>query len=189
MKWFVNLATRIKLFLSFGLMVVFLLVVIATAYYGLTALRQSQDELFQDDFLSSIALVELRSAQNRARTQLLEMMMTTNRTKQQELERDITERAKEAEAGLKLVSESLQGHPQEAEKFAEMVSLFADYRKTRDEQLSLIYTDNVSEAKDLDTTVQSERYNRIRAIARELGDTAIAGQRCALPRPKKGRWF
>ena len=40
--------------------------------------------------------------------------------------------------------------------------------------MSLIYTDKVSEAEDLDATVQSERYNRIRAIARELGDTAIA---------------
>ena len=83
MKWFVDLATRTKLFLSFGLMVLFLLVVIVTAYYGLTTLRQSQDELFQDDFLSSVELVGLRSAQNRAHAELLEMMMITDKVRQQ----------------------------------------------------------------------------------------------------------
>lgn len=174
MKWFVNLATRTKLFLSFGLMVVFLLIVITTAYYGLTTLRQSQNELFQDDFLSSIALVELRSAQNRARVQFLEMMTTKDSIKQQTLEKDIRVRAEEAEAGLDLVAESFKDRPQESKQFAEMVSLFADYQKTKDEQLSFIYKDMASEAENLDTTLQRERYNRIREIARALGDSAIA---------------
>jgi CHASE3 domain sensor protein len=57
MNWFVNLSTRTKLFLIFGFMVFFLLVVIAIAFNGLTTIRQSQDELFQQDFLSSIELV------------------------------------------------------------------------------------------------------------------------------------
>ncbi len=174
MKWFVDLATRTKLFLSFGLMVLFLLVVIATAYNSLTTLRQSQLELFQDDFLSSVELVGLRSAQNRAHAELLEMMMTTDRIRQQALERDIRERSKETEAGLKLISESLQDRPRELQQFTEMVSLHADYRKTRDEQMALIYADKISEAEGLEATVQNERFKRIRAIARELGDTAIA---------------
>ena len=174
MKWFVDLATRTKLFLSFGLMVLFLLVVIMTAYYGLTTLRQSQNELFQDDFLSSVELVGLRSAQNRAHAELLEMMMITDKVRQQALERDIRERTKETEAGLKLISESLQDRPRELQQFTELISLYADYRRTRDEQMGLIFTDKVSEAEDLDATVQNERFKRIRTIARELGDTAIA---------------
>jgi methyl-accepting chemotaxis protein len=174
MKWFVNISTRTKLFLSFGLMVLFLLVVIAIAYNGLTTLRQSQLELFQDDFLSSVELVGLRSAQNRAHAELLEMMMTTDTVRQQALERDIRERTKETEVGLKLISESLQNRPRELQRFSEMVSLYADYRRTRDEQMALIYADKVSEAEDLEATVQNERFKQIRAIARELGDTAIA---------------
>jgi methyl-accepting chemotaxis protein len=174
MKWFVDLATRTKLFLSFGLMVLLLLVVVATAYNSLTTLRQSQLELFQDDFLSSVELVGLRSAQNRAHAELLEMMMTTDRVRQQALERDIRERTKETEAGFKLISESLQDRPRELQQFTEMVSLHADYRRTRDEQMALIYADKVSEAEGLEATVQNERFKRIRAIARDLGDTAIA---------------
>ncbi len=174
MKWFVNLATRIKLFFSFGLMVVFLLVVIVAAYNGLTVLHQSQKELFTNDFLPTIKLLELRSNQNRARAQLLEMIMTKDRVKQQTYERDIKERAMEVDEGLKLVSESLQGHSQKLKQFEEMVAHLADYRKTRDQQLFLINAEKVAEAESLDAAVQVERYNRIRAIAINLGDSAIA---------------
>ena len=123
MQWFINLSTRIKLFLSFGLMVFFLLVVIVTAYNGLTTLRQSQEELFQNDFLSSVELIELKADQNRIRAQLLEMMMITDRTKQQVIENDIRETAKEIDSGLQLVSESFKDLPQESKRFQEMVSI------------------------------------------------------------------
>ncbi len=174
MKWFVNLATRTKLFFGFGLMVVFLLMVIGTAYTGFTALSQSQDSLFHDDFLPTIELIKLRSAQNRVHAQLLEMMMTKNRAKQQEIERDIRQRSKEVDAGLKLFSNSLKDDQQELKKFEEMVSLLADYRKMSDEQLSLIYADKPDQAQALETTVQGERHNQIRALAIDLGDTEIA---------------
>ena len=174
MKWFVNLATHIKLFLSFGLLVVILLVVVATALTGFSALSQSQEELFRNDFLPTIELIELRSSQNRVRAQILEMIMTKDRAKQQALERNIKERSKEIDEGYKILSEALQGHPQELRQFEEMVSLVADYRKTRDQQISLIYTDKAGEAESLGATVQSERFNRIREIATKLGDTAVA---------------
>ena len=174
MKWFVNLATRIKLFLSFGLMVALLLVIVATAHTGLSAFRQSQEDLFRNDFLPAIELMELRSSQNRVHAQVLEMIVTKDKAKQQTLEKDIKERTKEIDEGYKILSEALQGHPEELRQFEEMVLLVADYRKTRDQQISLIYTDKAGEAEILDATVQSERFNRIREIAKKLGDTAVA---------------
>lgn len=174
MKWFVNLATRLKLLLGFGLMVFFLLVVIAAAYNGLKTLRQSQEELYRQDFLPSIELLKLRSSQNRAHAQLLEMMMTRDKGKQEALERDIRERAKEVDAGLQLVSEALKNHPQEMRQFEEMVSILTEYRKIRDEQISLIYGDRSNEAERLNTAEQNRRYDRIRTIAVDLGNAAVA---------------
>ena len=185
MNWFVNLSTRTKLFLIFGFMVFFLLVVIAIAFNGLTTIRQSQDELFQQDFLSSIELVELRSDQNRTRAQVLEMMMIKDTIKQQSLEREIREKAKEIDSGLKLVSESLKGRPQESKQFEEMVSVLAEYRKTRDEQFSLIHRGMISEAEKLAANVQEERYDRIRAIAKDLGDSAIARAKARIAQAEK----
>lgn len=46
MKWFLDLTTRRKLLVSFGLMIVFLAIVIATAYSGMTAMHESQKSLY-----------------------------------------------------------------------------------------------------------------------------------------------
>ncbi|HSO08453.1 MAG TPA: MCP four helix bundle domain-containing protein, partial [Desulfoprunum sp.] len=174
MKWFVDLATRTKLFLSFGLMIVFMLVVIGAAYLGLTTLRQSQETLFRDDFLPSIELLKLRSSQNRAHAQLLEMMMIEDRARQQELEQDIAAKSREVDAGLKLVAASLQGRSRELQQFDELVAALTEYRKVREQQISLIYGEKSIEAENLDATVQDKLYNRVRAIAVDLGNTAIA---------------
>jgi methyl-accepting chemotaxis protein len=173
MKWFVDLATRTKLFLSFGLMIVFMLVVITAAYLGLTAVHRSQESLFHDDFLPSIELLKLRSSQNRAHAQLLEMMMTRDKARQQELERDIVTRTREVEEGLKLVAASLQGRPRESQQFDELVTALAEYRRVRDQQIALIYEEKSIEAQNLDTTVQDKMYNLVRTIAVELGNSAI----------------
>lgn len=47
MKWFVDLPTRSKLFLGFGLMILFLVVVIVTAYSGIMAIQISQKSLYE----------------------------------------------------------------------------------------------------------------------------------------------
>lgn len=180
MNWFLNLATRIKLFLSFGLVVFFLLVIIATAYNGLVDLGQSQNELFQDDFLSSIELVNLRSDQNRVRAQMLEMIMIDDRAKQQSLEREIREKTKEVDEGLKIISESLKGQPQVIKQFEEMVTILADYRKTRDEQFALIAGDRTEEAQQLTATVQNERYDRINSLVKGLGESALVRARARI---------
>jgi methyl-accepting chemotaxis protein len=174
MKWFVNLSTRIKLILSYGLLVFFLLMVIGIAYNGLGALHHSQDELYREDFQPSLELIELRSDQNRVRAQLLEMMIHSDKTRQQELEKEIRERSREIGKGLERVSGSLKNHAEDYKQFEEMISVLADYRKTRDEQISLIYEDKVDEAERLGTTVQDDRYNRIRGMAKELGNSALS---------------
>jgi methyl-accepting chemotaxis protein len=174
MKWFLDRTTKTKLFIGFGLMVLFLLFVIVTAYSGITNIRKSQSELFQEDFLPATELIELRSDQNRVRAQLLEMMMIKDRARQQALGEDIRGRAKDVDEGVKKISEALKEHPQELKKFEELISVRASYVKTRDEQIALIDKGNVEEAQKLGTTVQEERYNRIRSIAKELGDGEIA---------------
>ena len=173
MTWFIHLTTRNKLFLSFGLMIAFLLAVIAIAFHGLTTLRQSQDELFRKDFLSSIELVQLRADQNRNRAQLLELIINRDSTKQKQVEQDIRDRTEEVNAGLKIIEQSILGFPKESGEFEEMVAILADYRQTRDEQLSLLHTGRIEEAETLATTTQTDRYNRIRDIASGLGENAM----------------
>ncbi|TAN39526.1 MAG: methyl-accepting chemotaxis protein [Nitrospirae bacterium] len=174
MTWFLNRTTKTKLFLVFGLMVFFLLCVIAAAYTSITAIQTSQSDLFRKDFLPSTELIELRSDQNRVRAQLLEMMIIKDRAKQKVIEEDIRARAKEVDEGLSKISAALKEHPLELKKLEELITVRVSYVKSRDEQIALIYKGRIDEAQRLGTTIQEERYNRIRSIAKELGDAEIA---------------
>jgi hypothetical protein len=41
MKWLLNLSTRAKLFLSFGVMIIFQVIGMVTAYTGIIAIQES----------------------------------------------------------------------------------------------------------------------------------------------------
>ena len=93
MKWFKNLKTVLKLFLGFGVMIVLLGLVIVMAYGTITAIRDSQQRLFNEEFVGVVDLVELRADLNRQRARMFEMMDSTNRTEQETWVQDIRSRA------------------------------------------------------------------------------------------------
>ncbi|MFA6900166.1 MAG: methyl-accepting chemotaxis protein, partial [Desulfurivibrionaceae bacterium] len=170
MKWFLNLSTRAKIILSFGLMLVLLVVIVVTAYTGIRAINESQRELVQSGFPSTLNLMEIRADQNRTRAQLLEMMMTSDSAKQQALAQDIKERSADIDQKLKELMALKKDDQKFLAKIQELNSIRETYRKTRDEELSLISTGKNEEARQLGVGVQEERYNRIRALARKLGE-------------------
>ena len=185
MKWFLDRKTKTKLFFGFGLMVLLLLTVIATAYVGISNIGKSQAELFHKDFMVSTELIQIRSEQNRNRAQLLEMMMVKDRARQQALQRDVAERAKEVDEALGTISVALKDQPQELKKFEEMVSVRDAYVKTREEQIALINKGRTEEAQRLGTSVQEERYNKIRSIAMNLGDGMLERAKTRITRAEK----
>lgn len=185
MKWFLDLSTRTKLFLGFGMMVFFLLAVVVTAYRGISALRQSQVELFQNDFAVATGLVQIRADENRARSLVLEMMISQDTAKQRALEADIAGQSKSIDEGTKSVSEALKGQPQELRKLEEIAAVINDYRKTRSEEIALIYDGKLAKAQELGATIQDERYNKIRTMLLELGNQAISSARARITQAEK----
>ena len=98
MNWFKNLKTGGKLLVGFGTMIVLLGIIIAIAYGAIAAIRDSQRSLFEQDFAVVEDFLELRSALNRQRADIQRMILTTNRTQQERIEKDIKDRADEAES-------------------------------------------------------------------------------------------
>ncbi len=177
MNWFLNLTTRTKLFLGFGLMVFLLIIVFLTAYNGVTQIKESQTALFKEDFTTATNLISVRADQNRIRAEMLEMMLVKDRARQQALETDINERQESVDEGVMAISESLKSYPPEFIKFEEMLSILKDFTKTRKELVALIYADKIDEAVKSAVSVQSERYNRMRVIAMGLGNEVLARAR------------
>ena len=172
MKWFVDLNTRSKLVLGFGLLFIILSGVILIGYSSFTNLQKSQSDLFQRDFQGSVKLVQLRADQNRNRADILEMMMTTDKGKLQSLEEDIRSRAKEMDELVAGTSEILKNERDDEalKKIDEIAALREAYRKTRDRQFALISNGKIDEARKLSGEMQEPRYNGIRDTSLELGN-------------------
>ncbi len=166
-----NLSTRAKLILSFGAMWLLLAVVIGAAYVSLARITQSERKLHDLYFTEALELRQLRSHQNFNRAQILDMMLTTDRSEQQASEQTIQERSQQIDA---IVEELLQldPDPQRQSTLQELENAVAEYRQTRDQEIALIYEGKVEEARQLSLGVGDERFERIRSIATELGDQA-----------------
>jgi methyl-accepting chemotaxis protein len=174
MNWFLNLTTRTKLFLGFGLMVFFLIIVFVTAYGGVTKIQESEIGLFREDFTAATNLISVRADLNRIRAEMLEMMLVKDKVRQKALETDINERQESVDEWTKAISESLKSYPPQLRKFEEMLSVLNDFTKTRKELVALINAGKIDEAESSAVTVQSERYNKIRAIQLGLANELLA---------------
>ena len=168
MQWFLNLSTKSKIICCFSFMFVLIAIVIVTAYLGITATTQSQKDLFHENYTVSLDLVELRSDQNRARAQLLEMMMTGDRSKQQALDRDIRERSGDIDKLLKELAAAQKDDQRFMADLQELVTVRDTYRNIREEQIRLILGGKIEAARQLGLGPQEERYGKIRDTALKL---------------------
>jgi methyl-accepting chemotaxis protein len=158
-----------------------IIIVIITAYLGITATTRSQNELFHENYIVSLDIVEMRADQNRSRALLLEMMMTSDRSKIQALERDIKERSEDIDKKLKELADAQKDDQKFMTGFQELVTVRDAYRKTREEQIGMILGGKVEAARRMGLGQQEERYNKIRDIALKLEQQKKeqAGQRLA----------
>ena len=169
MKWMLNLSTRTKLFSAFGLMFLFLAVVVITGYSGITTIVNSQKVLDQI-YLANIAdIKEIRSNQNAIRSNILEMSLIKGKDPQKNLLSDISSRAKNINNLMNDLLTRNKGDVEIAKRLNEFNTLKIDFDKTRNEQvIPLIQSNKNEEAQKLLTGIQSERTKKLRTIADEL---------------------
>jgi len=174
MNWFLNLATRGKLFLSFGLLLLFLAAVIVTAYRSITAIQESQHSLYEADFANAVDLLTFESNQNRVRASQLMMMALTKRSDQEFWQQDIKDRAKANDVILQRLLDRGRQDLQALHKLEELQAVRSAFIQTRDAQvIPLFYEGKVEEAKKLAFGIQNERFQKMRAIGEELGNEAV----------------
>ncbi|MDD2734133.1 MAG: methyl-accepting chemotaxis protein [Desulfuromonadaceae bacterium] len=169
MQWFYDLSTRAKIIFSFGLMLILLAIIIVTAYTSITAIKGAQRELVQSGFQSVLDLVEIRSHQNHTRAEMIEMTITSDRSKLQAMAQDIKERTSNINQNVKALMELKKGDHKFITKLQELADTREAYRKTVEEEISLIFKGKNEEARTLGVGDQDNRYNRIRDITYELG--------------------
>lgn len=174
MGWFLNLGTRYKLFIGFGLMIILLVIVSAVAYIDITAIKESQKGMYEKDFADARDLLILRTNQNGVRADLLTMMLVPSRSDQDIWHQSIKERGKEIEQVMQKILERARGGSDALRKVEELDNIRRAFVETRDSQIiPLIYEGRIKEANQLALGIQKERYQKMRSITQALGNEAV----------------
>jgi len=180
MQWFFNLSTRGKLFAGFGLMILLLVIVAATAYKGITAIQESQKSLYEREFADVLEIKDVRSDQNASRADLFALIALTGRTEQEALQKAMKERAKPVGATLQRLIERNKEDLKRHSMFEEFNAIRAAFVETRETMFTLISAGKTDEAKKLSVGVQAERNAKMGAIADALVDETEKAAKSAL---------
>lgn len=183
MRWFLDLSTRAKLYLSFGLMGVLLVAVAAAAYRSITLIQDSQRALYEDEFADVLDIKKIRANQLSNRADMLSLMVPGSRAEIVAVEAAIRGRVIRTNEGIRRLLERNQADAGSLKKLQELEALRQSSLRTRETQtLPLIRAGKLEEARQLHWGVQAERDAQMEAIADAfLAQTERAG-RAALER-------
>lgn len=180
MKWFLDFKTRSKFYVSFGLMIALMVGVIVIAYGCITAIKESQKNLYQVSFANTQDLLTLRAEQSGVRAALLSMMAITQRSEQDAWQQDINERGKNIDAITRRLLERNRNNPHLSGKLEQLDTIREAFAQTRDTIIPLVYAGKTEQARVLALGIQDERYQKMRAIAQQLGSEAAEQARTAV---------
>ncbi|MGR9099735.1 MAG: methyl-accepting chemotaxis protein [Gammaproteobacteria bacterium] len=177
MKWFLNLTTRSKLGIGFGLMCALLLIVIFSANFGLSTIMAAQQRLYEHEFANAQDLLDVRQNMNGERASLLAMMLVKQSEQAIWLE-DIKRRSEMIGKKMEQLLERNRGDAFLTERLSRMETIGKAFRKARDTTIiPLINGGKLEEAQALIISDQEMRYLERRELARELGDLTTARAR------------
>lgn len=171
MKYFENLFMRGKLLISFGVVGILFITTVIIAYFNISSIIQSEKELHDVYFQIAFQATQLRSHQNHNRAEILDMMLTGDKSKQLEIEKGIEERANQINSIIQNLN-VLDIDPKFQSQLKELKDLINAYREGRIEEIRLIKDGKIEEAKQIGTGVLAERFEKISVLAYAMADLA-----------------
>lgn len=167
-----NWSTRTKLMASFATLLVLLAALIILAYASLTGLAQSERTLRAEGFQISMQLKELRVAQNLGRAQILDLLLTPDKSAQLVLEQAMHAKDREIDGILGGLA-ALEPAPEFQLRLQGLKAAIGEIRKTRGQEIALAYTGKLEAARQLGLTLGSEQFETSRLLAKDLDEAAI----------------
>ena len=169
MKWFLNLQTRTKLYLSFGLMVILLLFGVLASYLAIQSITENQRRFNKVAFANVVDLLTLDSKDNESRLNVFSMTMTTRQSDLDLFKFNIKQQEKEIDETIQRLLERNREEPA-------ILGIVEDYKKLREEYIRarenevipLIYGGKIEEAKKLVFGNQNEQYLKLKSMREGL---------------------
>jgi len=190
MKWFLDLATRAKLLIGFGLMGVFLGAVILTAYTGIIAIQTSQRDIYHRDFSNTLDVMKLRFEEIRMRASLMGQLMVSHRIDQKAWRQGIHRQDKNVRIAENAIMRRLISRNRDdasmSKELGDLKAIQRAFSRTRDERIiPLIYAGKIAQAKALVLGVQRDRFVKMSAIVDKLTRGAVATAQVAITRSEQ----
>jgi methyl-accepting chemotaxis protein len=179
MRWFLDMTMRSKLLAGFGLVIALLVVTAAAGVLTIREIRDSQRNVIGRDYLVATDLLEVRGLENRLRAQFLDMSLKSRRPDQEAIEREIRAARPQVEKLIAEVISLKTGDARFIDRMDELKATIAAYRQVRDRQIVLLYDGKAAESQALSVGEQEGRYEKVRALASELAEEALAKARAA----------
>lgn len=169
MKWFINLSTRAKLFVGFGVVIAFLVVVIYTAEKGISTIEELQKDIFFTEVANSNDLIMLRTKESDVRLALIMMINAADRTGKEQYHQAVKNLAGDIEKFVKRLMDRNRDKSMVLNRLEEINRIRVAFKETRDAQIiPLIYDGKIEDARKLALGIQTERYEKIASLTDEL---------------------
>lgn len=169
MKWFVDLSTRSKLIIGFGVLIAFMMVVISVAVWGLSVIQKSQKQIFAEEFANTADLTLLKAKQSDIRMALLTMISVPDLASKEHWHQYIKKTADEINAINQKLFVRNKNEPRIMLRLEELNTVRLAFKQTRDAELiPLIYAGKDKEARRLALGIQAERFGKMDSITMTL---------------------
>ncbi|MEI7811814.1 MAG: methyl-accepting chemotaxis protein [Ignavibacteria bacterium] len=147
MKWFLNRSIKNKLYISFGVIFIFIFFMFLNINNQLGHILEKQKIFAEKDYVVSVTTIELRSHLDRQRAQILEMMLSKDRKTQKEIEKEMNARRILVFALLDTLKTTVKGDVYLERSTAGLATDIAEYRRGREQvEVPLIYANKIDEA-------------------------------------------
>lgn len=180
MNWFLNLSTKAKLSIGFGLGLFSLLVVIITSVAMMKSLGASQQKIDEIYLNNVIDYLTLEKNLNSNRIALLRMMRTRDRSLHNALREEINKTAQENNVIMERLFLRVERDPIPPEKFKELDAARKEFNRVRDEIIIPMIYKGKEQDMERAFEVGSDLYQRVRALCSELSGMASANAHLAV---------
>lgn len=173
MKWVLDMGTRQKLLLGFGLMVALIAMAVLTAYIGTNRLITTQRHIDRVVFANHGDLVSIRSNLNGVRASQLQMLLVRAGAERAQWLQDVEARSRMIDDAMTRLLERNAGNPVRLARLNELQAAGTEYSQTMTrEVLPLIELGKNKKAHHLILGIQLERYQKLRDASAELSNEA-----------------
>lgn len=169
MQIFNNMNIKKKLFSSFAVLTMFLVLAAVFGYTGIKKVSGLMDNMYEEHYTASVNLNGIKADINGSRAILLALMAEKDAGKMDAAKKTILDSNDAIVEQFNILMKMEGADNKMKASFKELKDTWEVFRDTRDKQLiPLVYAGKLDEAKVLGLGIQAERYKKMVSIANDL---------------------